>query len=140
MYIAEDRPLSRGILEKIKGVLFAKQIKAYTVVSVFEKTLKMLFYISLLVLFILFIFNILKLKTLLAMFLLIASFYVVLGLFSTIYTTYIESCYSKIYLHKKKESFWKRKKDEIIIAIISALVSGIISFIAGYAVAILTKV
>lgn len=140
LYIAEDRPLSRGILEKIKGILSAKQIKAYTVVSVFEKTLRMLFYISLLVLFSLFIFNIFKLKTLLAMFLLITSFYVVLGFFSASYTTYIESCYSKIYLHKKKESFWKRKKDEIIIVIISALVSGIISFIAGYAVAILTKV
>ena len=135
IYIAEDTPLSRGILAKVKELLEEKQLKSYSVVSIFEKILKKLFCLSLLVLFCLVFFNVIQLKFFFVSILLASSLFVVLGLPSSIYTSYIETHYIQIFLHGKKVSFWKRKKDEIKLSVIS----GIISFIGGYFVAILTK-
>ncbi|MBP3709106.1 MAG: hypothetical protein J6I73_01665 [Treponema sp.] len=127
LYIAEDTLVSRGALEKIRDVLNAKIVKSYSVISIFDKVLKRVFYADVLLSIVLFAFNLLKPLTIFEFFLPFACFYILFGVFSTTYTTLIENRYSLIYLKGKEPSFWIRKKDEIILLIIS----NIISFILG---------
>ena len=131
IYISEDTLISRGALEKIGSILNEKQNKFYIISTIISKILQLIFYTSLIILFGLFIFEKLN-KIICLMFIIFTGLYSFLGLLYGFYSIYIEQRYNRINVHDKKESFLKRKKDEILVGIICAFASGIISFIIGF--------
>jgi len=124
IYIDKDSLSTRGMLEKIKQIFRRDRYKLLWFAD--ESIGKTLSSLSLIVLLYFFLFN------------RHYSFIIVIGVFTVfeiIQYIYALKIKNRIFLTKKtdKKSFWKRKKDDIILSLISAIlgaaVGAIITFI-----------
>ena len=131
LYIEKNTLELRGALEKINNILKPKQVKLYNCCAKLAKVLKVIFCITAIPILFLLNSKTPNKITIISVFIyfgLLISFVI----FWASYGTYVENRYNRIYLHGKKDTFWKRNKDSIIVGIITTIVSGIVSFIAGY--------
>lgn len=130
LYIEKDTNELHGVLDKIYNILKPKQVKLYNFCTKLAKVLKFIFCITAIP--IIFILNSkepnkISIISVFFYFGLLISFVI----FWASYGTFVEKRYNRIYLHGKKDTFWKRNKDSIIVGIIMAFVSGIIGYFIG---------
>lgn len=124
IYLDQDTALSRGILEKVKEILKRRR-RRFSWLSR-DNLVGVFFSLFSLVLFFL-IYKGISQKSFL---------YILLGIFDLLFgSLFIRFCVKLgrniIYLkrHAESKSFWKRRKDEIIIAVISAIVGAVVTII-----------
>lgn len=124
LYIHKNLPLSRGIFEKIKQILIEGKRKYFWLSN---ESLASIVLALLFVILGFFIYVGISQKDIL--FFLFGILDVIVGI--VFVRTSMDLGLNKIYLKRRKEtiSFWKRKKDEIILVIISAAIASILTYI-----------
>jgi len=128
IYAGEDTLITRGVLDKIKSIFRRRRYKFSWLASEFISKIS-----SPLIILLLFDYLILDKK---AIFMILV---IIFSSLSIVNTIFIFSLKNRITLAKKsdKKSFWRRKKDDIILAIISALIGSVIGAIVTL---IITKI